>query len=62
VVVHCTENEAMTLGIGNRLDELISWLSTLEPSFAFLLSLPFLVAGAGFLAEYCRVLRHRINQ
>jgi hypothetical protein len=52
--------EAMT-AISNRADELIVWLSTLEPGFAFLLALPFLVAGAGLLAEYCQVCRQRVG-
>ena len=49
----------MITGIDKRVDELIGWLSTLEPSFIFLLALPFLVGSAGLLAEYCR--RRRVG-
>ena len=38
----------------NRALELWGWLHTLEPSFAFLLALPFLVAIAAFCGEWVR--------
>jgi hypothetical protein len=31
-----------------------SWFNSLEPSFVFLLSLPFIVAAAGLLADVVR--------
>jgi hypothetical protein len=34
--------------------EFWTWLVTLPPDFAFLLSLPFLVALTGLLAEFAR--------
>ena len=34
--------------------ELWTWLVALPPDFAFLLSLPFLVALTGLLAEFAR--------
>ena len=33
------------------LGELIEWIQNLDPSFAFLLALPFLVAIAGLIAH-----------
>ena len=41
------------------MNELLHWLGTLDPSFAFLLALPFIVAAAGGLAEGVRHLRDR---
>lgn len=38
----------------NRLRELLEWLDSIPPDFAFLLSLPFLVAAAGLLADQAR--------
>jgi hypothetical protein len=35
-------------------EELWTWLVTLPPDFAFLLSLPFLVALTGLLADLAR--------
>jgi len=32
----------------SRANELWDWLHTLEPSFTFLLALPFIVVAAGF--------------
>jgi hypothetical protein len=40
--------------IGNVLSELWVWLLTLPPDFAFLLSLPFLVALTSLLADLAR--------
>jgi hypothetical protein len=34
--------------------ELMDWLVNLDPVFAFLLATPFVVALAGFLAEWMR--------
>jgi hypothetical protein len=34
--------------------ELIEWVVNLDPVFAFLLATPFVVALAGFLAEWTR--------
>lgn len=34
--------------------ELTEWLGSLEPDFAFLLALPFMVAFAGAAGEYVR--------
>jgi len=45
--------------MGVVLNELFVWLSTLEPGFAFLLALPFVVAVAGLLSEYCQARLHR---
>lgn len=36
------------------LDELWSWIQTLEPPFLFLLILPFVVGVAGLLGELAR--------
>jgi hypothetical protein len=33
---------------------MIDWIASLEPPFAFLLALPFLVGLAGLIAEYVR--------
>ena len=44
------------------MNELLNWLTTLDPVFAFLLALPFLVAAAGGLAEGVRYLRDRRSQ
>lgn len=38
-------------------DDLAAWWSTVGPEFAFLLALPFVVAGCGLAAECWR--RHR---
>jgi hypothetical protein len=43
----------------DHLEELVSWLNALDPSFAFLLVLPFLVGLAGLLAEHLRRRRGR---
>lgn len=40
---------AMVNELVSRANELWYWLLALEPSFAFLLALPFLVVAAGFL-------------
>jgi hypothetical protein len=42
------------------IEETIQWFISLEPSFAFLLALPFLVGFAGFLGEYLR--QRRANE
>jgi hypothetical protein len=39
--------------------ELIDWLTSLKPPFAFLLALPFLVGLAGLVSEYLRGRRAR---
>ncbi|MDP1692486.1 MAG: hypothetical protein Q8L49_11155 [Burkholderiaceae bacterium] len=46
-----------------RAQELWNWLLALEPDFAFLLSLPFLVAAAGLLRYWFdhRRLHRRAN-
>lgn len=44
------------------MNELLTWLATLDPVFAFLLALPFLVAAAGGLAEGVRYFRDRRSQ
>lgn len=43
----------------NRFSELFEWLGSIPPDFAFLLSLPFLVAAAGLLADAHRGLAPR---
>jgi len=43
----------------SRADELWYWLHTLEPSFAFLLALPFIVVAAGFLRYWFDQARSR---
>lgn len=43
----------------NRFSELFEWLGSIPPDFAFLLSLPFLVAAAGLLADRIRSHRSR---
>jgi hypothetical protein len=40
--------------------QLWQWLLSLPPDFAFLLTLPFLVAFAGILGELARRRRHRL--
>lgn len=35
----------------NIVNDLLEWLRTLPPDFAFLLAIPFLVAAAGLLAD-----------
>jgi hypothetical protein len=42
--------------VEGAIGELIQWLLSLDPSFAFLLALPFVVGFVGLLSEY---LRHR---
>jgi hypothetical protein len=41
--------------------ELIEWVMSLDPEFAFLLALPFAVALAGFVAEAFRTGRQRTH-
>jgi hypothetical protein len=41
------------------INELLDWLADLEPGFAFLLALPFLVAAAGLLGDAVRKWRSR---
>ena len=48
---HEVSSSADTTG---PLEETIQWFMSLEPGFAFLLALPFLVAFAGFCSEYLR--------
>ncbi len=36
------------------LAEIAAWLRSLDPTFAFLLALPFMVAAAGLLGEWVR--------
>jgi hypothetical protein len=36
------------------MDELWEWLHSLDPIFAFLVALPFLVVAAAFLGEFFR--------
>ncbi len=45
--------------IRDRAEELVWWLNSLDPPFAFLLTLPFLVGLAGLLAEHIRQRRAR---
>jgi hypothetical protein len=39
---------------------MIEWLASLDPPFAFLLALPFVVALAGLLTEHLRQRRARV--
>jgi hypothetical protein len=41
------------------MSELFDWLATLDPTFAFLLALPFAVVAAAFCAEAVRRARGR---
>lgn len=52
-------SEAITSKADGTLQETIQWFASLEPGFAFLLALPFLVALAGFFGEYLK--RRREN-
>jgi hypothetical protein len=36
------------------MEELMEWLGSLSPEFAFLLALPFVVAAAAFAADWIR--------
>ena len=38
---------------------LLDWLTTLDPAFAFLLAMPFLVAAGAFAGTALRALRQR---
>ena len=49
-----TEGKSITAEVGGAIGELIQWLLSLDPSFAFLLALPFGVGFAGFLSEHLR--------
>ena len=40
--------------IAKGVEESVQWITTLEPAFAFLLALPFMVALAGLLSEHVR--------
>lgn len=44
----------MIVAAASWYQELIDWLGSLEPDFAFLLALPFMVALAGLAGEYVR--------
>jgi hypothetical protein len=54
-------NEAYTDGVyrlgGETNMSLLEWLWNLPADFAFLLALPFVVAGAGFLGDWVRCRR-----
>ena len=54
-----TEGKSITAEVGGAIGELIQWLLSLDPSFAFLLALPFVVGFAGFLSEHLRRRRAR---
>jgi hypothetical protein len=54
-----TEGKSLTGQVWGRIEELAQWLISLDPSFAFLLALPFLVGFAGLLSEYLRQCRTR---
>ena len=61
-VEHCRLTEpaaGRTYMMRNRAEELVGWLNSLDPPFAFLLALPFLVGLAGLLAEHIRQRRAR---
>ena len=46
---------------GGALGELYRWVLSLDPSFAFLLALPFVVGFVGLLSEYLRQRRAVAN-
>ena len=46
---------------GGALGDLYRWVLSLDPSFAFLLALPFVVACVGLLSEYLRTRRAAAN-
>lgn len=56
-----SEARSLAAKVAEGVGELIQWLVSLDPGFAFLLALPFLVGLAGFLAEYLRQRRARPN-
>jgi hypothetical protein len=41
------------------MDALYDWLAALDPEFAFLLALPFLVAAAAFIGDAIRAVARR---
>jgi hypothetical protein len=49
-----TEGRSLTAEVGDGSRELIQWLFALDPPFAFLLAMPFLVGFGGLLAECLR--------
>jgi len=49
-----TAMKSLATEVGKAIEELVHWLLSLDPSFAFLLVLPFLVGLAGLLSEYLR--------
>ena len=48
------EGRPLTDKLAEGLEQTLQWALSLDPSFAFLLALPFLVGFAGLLAEYLR--------
>ena len=48
------EGRSWTDKLAEGFDQTLQWGLSLDPSFAFLLALPFLVGFAGLLAEYLR--------
>jgi len=44
---------------GFHMDEIWGWLQSLDPIFAFLVVLPFLVVAAAFLGDFIRRQLHR---
>jgi hypothetical protein len=54
------EGRGLTAEVGDGIRELIQWLLALDPPFAFLLAMPFLVGFAGLLAECLRQHRARV--
>jgi len=44
---------------GHDMDEIWEWLQSLDPIFAFLVALPFLVAAVAFLGEFFRTQSRR---
>ncbi len=47
-------NVGIVSQVGETIAELVRWLLNIEPSFAFLLSLPLVVGFAGLVAEHFR--------
>jgi hypothetical protein len=54
-----TEGRSLTAEVGDGIQELIHWFLALDPPFAFLVALPFLVGFAGLVAECLRQRRAR---
>ena len=48
------EGKSLPDKLSEGFDQTVQWALSLDPGFAFLLALPFLVGFAGFFAEYVR--------